>query len=98
MVPPLRQALRRAVGPRFRTAAASAPVVAVTAPAGYGKTTLLTEWALAEDRTVAWISLDRFDDDPTALLGSIADFTRRGRTHQETSARPSSATGTRRPW
>ena len=47
-------------------------VVSVTAPAGYGKSTLLAEWASVEDRRVAWASLDRFDDDPTALLGVLA--------------------------
>ena len=47
-------------------------VVGVTAPAGYGKSTLLTEWASAEDRRVAWASLDRFDDDPAALLAVLA--------------------------
>ena len=47
-------------------------MVAVTAPAGYGKSTLLTEWALAEDRRVAWVSLDRVDDDPAALLRLLA--------------------------
>src|SRR4249920_2919167 len=34
-------------------------VVGVTAPAGYGKSTLLVEWAVAEDRPVAWVALDR---------------------------------------
>ena len=43
-------------------------VVGITAPAGYGKTTLLTEWLRLEDRPVAWVSLDRFDDDPARLL------------------------------
>jgi LuxR family maltose regulon positive regulatory protein len=47
-------------------------VVGVTAPAGYGKSTLLAEWALAEDRRVAWVSLDRFDDDPAALVKLLA--------------------------
>ena len=47
-------------------------VVAVTAPAGYGKSTLLAEWAEAEDRDVAWVSLDRFDDDPAILLALLA--------------------------
>nr|BFE74752.1 hypothetical protein GCM10020092_080530 [Actinoplanes digitatis] len=47
-------------------------VVAVTAPTGYGKTTLLTQWALTEDRPVAWVSLHRFDDDPGALLTLLA--------------------------
>jgi LuxR family transcriptional regulator, maltose regulon positive regulatory protein len=47
-------------------------VVGVTAPAGYGKSTLLAQWALAEDRPVAWVALDRFDDDPAALLTVLA--------------------------
>ena len=47
-------------------------IVAITAPAGYGKSALLTEWAQADDRRVAWVSLDRFDDDPAALLASLA--------------------------
>ncbi len=47
-------------------------VVGVTAPAGYGKSTLLAQWATAEDRRVAWVSLDRFDDDPAVLLTLLA--------------------------
>jgi len=47
-------------------------VVGVTAPAGYGKSTLLAEWAATEDRPVAWVSLDRFDDDPATLLPVLA--------------------------
>ena len=47
-------------------------VVGVTAPAGYGKSTLLAQWALAEERPVAWVALDRFDDDPMALLTLLA--------------------------
>ena len=47
-------------------------VVGVTAPAGYGKSTLLAEWAGLEDRPVAWVALDRFDDDPAALVGVLA--------------------------
>jgi LuxR family transcriptional regulator, maltose regulon positive regulatory protein len=47
-------------------------MVGVTAPAGYGKTTLLAEWALVEDRRVAWVSLDRYDDDPAFLLMLLA--------------------------
>lgn len=47
-------------------------VVGVTAPAGYGKSTLLVEWAMVEDRPVAWLALDRFDDDPAVLLTLLA--------------------------
>ncbi len=47
-------------------------VVGVTAPAGYGKSTFLAQWALADDRPVAWVSLDRLDDDPSALVTLLA--------------------------
>ena len=47
-------------------------LVAITAPAGYGKSMFLAEWAAAEDRRVVWVSLDRFDDDPAMLLVSLA--------------------------
>ena len=43
-------------------------VATVTAPAGYGKTTLLAEWAEAETRPVAWVSIDDRDNDPVVLL------------------------------
>ena len=39
----------------------------VSAPAGFGKTTLLCGWIQAEaqrERSVAWISLDEGDNDP----------------------------------
>ena len=47
-------------------------MVCVTAPAGYGKTTLLAQWAQAEDRPVAWASLGRYDDDPVVLSTVLA--------------------------
>ena len=47
-------------------------VVGITAPAGYGKSTLLAEWAETDHRRVAWVSLDRLDDDPSALLSLLA--------------------------
>ena len=47
-------------------------VVGITAPAGYGKSTLLAQWAEMEDRPVAWVSLDRLDDDPSALVSVLA--------------------------
>jgi LuxR family transcriptional regulator, maltose regulon positive regulatory protein len=48
------------------------PVVSVTAPAGYGKTTLLAQWALRDSRSFAWVSLDERDSDPLVLLRDIA--------------------------
>jgi LuxR family maltose regulon positive regulatory protein len=37
----------------------------ICAPAGYGKTTLATEWALNHQEKVAWLSLAKDDNDPT---------------------------------
>lgn len=37
----------------------------ISAPAGFGKTTLLSEWATTSGRPVAWVSLDKSDNDPT---------------------------------
>jgi LuxR family transcriptional regulator, maltose regulon positive regulatory protein len=47
-------------------------VVAVTAPAGYGKTTLMVEWAQRDPRRSAWASLDGGDKAPEGLLGTLA--------------------------
>ena len=52
--------------------ASRSPLVTVIAPAGYGKTTLLTRWAEADPRPFAWVALDRRDDDPVVLLRYIA--------------------------
>ncbi|HMA36754.1 MAG TPA: LuxR family transcriptional regulator, partial [Chloroflexia bacterium] len=40
----------------------------LSAPAGFGKTTLLSEWIAGGDRPVAWLSLDAADSDPTRFL------------------------------
>jgi LuxR family maltose regulon positive regulatory protein len=39
-------------------------LVLVTAPAGYGKSVLLADWARSLARPVAWLSLDEGDNDP----------------------------------
>jgi LuxR family transcriptional regulator, maltose regulon positive regulatory protein len=41
------------------------PLTLVAAPAGFGKTTLLSSWLAATGRSVAWVSLDAGDNDPT---------------------------------
>ena len=40
----------------------------ISAPAGFGKTTLVSEWVASCDRPVAWLSLDDEDNDPTRFL------------------------------
>jgi LuxR family maltose regulon positive regulatory protein len=43
-------------------------LVTLVAPAGYGKTTLLSQWAERDDRPFAWVTIDEGDDDPAVLL------------------------------
>lgn len=56
----------------MRLESSSHPVIALVAPAGYGKTVLLTQYASRTDRPVAWLNLDTRDADPTVLLESLA--------------------------
>jgi LuxR family maltose regulon positive regulatory protein len=49
------------------------PVVSVVAPAGYGKTTLLSQWAESSGQAFAWVSVDEADNDPKVLLSYIAE-------------------------
>jgi LuxR family maltose regulon positive regulatory protein len=59
--PRLSECLDRGVGSRL---------ILVSAPAGFGKTTLLAEWLAtgsavpSDERSTAWLSLDRGDNDP----------------------------------
>ena len=50
-------------------AGVSARLILVDAPAGFGKTILVAQWraSLAGSRPVAWVSLDRGDNDPGRL-------------------------------
>ncbi len=48
------------------------PIVSVVAPAGYGKTTLLAQWAERDGKAFAWVSVDEKDNDPKVLLTYVA--------------------------
>jgi LuxR family transcriptional regulator, maltose regulon positive regulatory protein len=70
-VPKLRRGL--VTRPRLRVRlrrGAESRLTLVSAPAGFGKTTLLAEWlaeAPGEDRSVAWLSLDSSDNEPASF-------------------------------
>jgi LuxR family maltose regulon positive regulatory protein len=46
------------------------PLILLRAPAGYGKTTLLTQWTQENERPCAWVTVD----DPDADAGVLADL------------------------
>jgi LuxR family maltose regulon positive regulatory protein len=50
----------------------AAAVVALAAPAGFGKSTVLAQWAAAEERPVAWIPLGPEHDDAVVLIEDVA--------------------------
>ena len=54
-------------------------VSVISAPTGYGKTTLLAQWRQAEEAEVpfAWVSLDEQDNDPIRLWRHIVEALRR---------------------
>ncbi len=75
-VPPLRPLLV----PRPRlldhlNRGAEGKIILVSAPAGFGKTTLVTHWLQQQDKPIAWLSLDENDNVPrrffTYLLAAI---------------------------
>src|SRR5262245_59111824 len=43
-------------------------LILLAAPAGYGKTTLLAQWARESRFPAAWLALDPEDDDPDRFL------------------------------
>jgi LuxR family maltose regulon positive regulatory protein len=70
-VPPSRQ--RVVVRPRLvqrlnEGLAAGNKLTLVSAPAGFGKTTLVSEWVAGCGRPAAWLSLDEGDSDPSRFL------------------------------
>ena len=44
----------------------------MVAPPGYGKTTLMAQWAERIGSRVAWVSCDDGDNDPVVLLSALA--------------------------
>ena len=68
-IPPLRaQLVQRPQLMALIEQALESKLLLLSAPAGYGKTTLLSAWAHASSRPVAWFSLDAVDNDRTRFL------------------------------
>jgi LuxR family maltose regulon positive regulatory protein len=71
-VPPLPAGFVRRDGLRAEVeAGVQGAVGLVCAPAGFGKTVLLADWAAASHEDVAWVDLDRDDDEPHRLWAAI---------------------------
>jgi len=49
----------------------SRKLILVSAPAGYGKTTLISDWISQNKIPAAWLSLDNSDNDPAVFLGYV---------------------------
>jgi LuxR family maltose regulon positive regulatory protein len=68
-IPPLRaKMVQRARLTAYIEQAIESKLVLLSAPAGYGKTTLLSAWANESSWPVAWFSLDTADNDRTRFL------------------------------
>ncbi len=72
-VPPVPEGAvsRVALVNRLRTTR-TIPIVLIAAPAGYGKTTLLAQWAARDERSAAWVTIDDRDNDPLVLVRHVA--------------------------
>ncbi len=52
-------------------------LILVSAPPGYGKTTLLTEFAATTEHPLAWYQLDSSDNDPLVFLSYLTECLRK---------------------
>ena len=69
---PHRGAVRRARLLRVLRQARHQPIISVVAPAGFGKTTVLAQWASSGRATVAWVTVDQGHNDPALLFALLA--------------------------
>jgi len=57
--------------------AAGREVTLISAPAGFGKTTLLAEWAGRSARPVAWLALEESENDPALFMRYLVESIRK---------------------
>ncbi|MET0966174.1 MAG: LuxR C-terminal-related transcriptional regulator [Nakamurella sp.] len=79
-IPPVRTGAVPRPRLQGRLLASSSRLTVVVAPAGWGKTTLLSQWAhdAAETRGIVWLSLDETDDDPIRFWTYVLTALQRG--------------------
>ncbi len=71
-IPPVRSVLlHRSHMRRVLDQSCSVPLTLLSAPPGFGKTTLLSAWARQSTRAVAWLTLDDQDNDPTRFWAYV---------------------------
>lgn len=71
-IPPLRE--NRVMRPRLverLNASLGRKLTLISSPAGFGKTTLLSEFSSSCDRPVAWVSIDEDDNDSTRFIAYL---------------------------
>src|SRR4051794_10672256 len=51
--------------------ASGTPLILIAAPAGYGKTALVEEWAGSDRRRFLWLTLDEDDNEPERLVRRV---------------------------
>src|SRR3954454_13250915 len=56
-------------------------VAALVAPAGYGKTTVLSQWAEQDPLSFAWVVIDDADNDPVRLVRHMVSALQRIEPH-----------------
>src|SRR6476619_4764165 len=72
--PPVRPGMVRRSSPLERLACGDAgPIVSVVAPPGYGKTTLLSQWAERDGQAFACASVEEGDNVPKVLLRYLGE-------------------------
>ena len=78
LTPPRRRSdtVRRARLHRLLSDALEHDVIVVSAPAGYGKSTLAVDWLAELGLPSAWLSLDRQDRDPVSLIQDLTSAVR----------------------